>query len=1203
MSWTKQQKKVIDLRGANLLVSAAAGSGKTAVLVERILQKITDPVHPVDIDRILVVTFTKAAASEMRERIADTLSARLDENPQDANLQRQSSLLPNAKISTIDSFCRSVIRNQFFRIGLEPSFRVGDEGEMKVMQEDVLERLLEERYETMEDDPAFARFVGHFAGDRSDKKLKNLVLQVYDYAMSEPWPAQYLTRCRQMYRLGDGDAWLSTDWMRQVTDFLRAQISGIAASYEELIRLSLSPGGPYMYEETLRADLRQILPAVQAEDFRSMQEILQGFTKDRLKSCRDRSVDAGLKEAVQSGRSTLADRVVKLRKTYFSQSPEMLRAQMAAAAGDIDVLCDLTTSFMDAFSERKRSENVLDFSDLEHDALRILVDERTQQPTAAAQEYRDYFDEIMIDEYQDSNYVQELLLMSISRQDDVHPNVFMVGDVKQSIYGFRLARPDLFMEKYRTYPDVTPEEDADDAEMVQPADRSVRIVLGKNFRSRPSVLEGVNAVFARLMREDVGGISYGPAEALYPGGIYPQSDPDTYRMELLLTDKGIEAETALITQRIRQMTDPVDPLLITDKGADAPRPVRYHDIVILMRSLGEKADRMAQQLTDAGIPAHVQSKTGYFSSPEIRTVLAFLQIIDNPRQDIPLAAVLKSPIYGADGDALAQIRAQSRDTDFYDAVVHYAAEGPSAQLRQTLERFLSDLQDYRAQSRMLQMHELLSYLLRRSGYDKIVSAMPGGTQRLMNLRMLEERAAAFEQTSFHGLYEFNRYIEQLRSYQVDYGEASAVGEADDAVRIISIHKSKGLEYPVVFVAALGNKFNKKDLSKDVQLHAQCGIGIDAFNDEKRTKTPTILKKAIRMMNETEQMGEEMRVLYVAMTRAREKLILTAASDRSADMAQQMQQTVSAPLSFYERMQAGCFLDWIKDALAGRTDVCDIRYLSAEALSEADARQIFSRRALLPFLRQQAAQADPALTEALQAQFALVQVPEDLPAKVSVSELKLDRIRELGEDPEELFAQTHRKSYVPAFARAAEDADGASYGTAVHRVMECLDFAACAARMARTGDAAAALEEQLDAMAAAGEISREIYEIISRRALTAFLESGLFARMAAADGKGLLSKERPFVMGISAAEVKAEYPASETVLVQGIIDAYFEEDGRIVLVDYKTDRIKRPQELTDRYRRQMELYAQALESGTGRPVSEMLLYSFALDRVCPVTEEG
>ncbi|MGN0141064.1 MAG: helicase-exonuclease AddAB subunit AddA [Roseburia sp.] len=1246
VSWTEEQRQVIDLRKRNILVSAAAGSGKTAVLVERIIGLVTDREHPVDIDRLLIVTFTNAAAAEMRERIGNAIEKELEKNPMDAHLQRQLTLIHNAQITTIDSFCLYVIRNHFHEIDLEPSFRIGDEGELKLLREDVLEKVLRRNYAQGEE--AFLSLVDGYATGKNDAALRSMILQLYDFSRSYPWPKQWLSGCLAGYGAADEEEFCRADFLKPLTAHIRAVAENLVELSEQAYELTQRPDGPDIYEPAIRSDLEKYRRIASCGSFSELSAAFCGMSYDRLASSRGFSGSTELLEQVKTLREQGKDAVKKICRQYFFGPPSAMLAQMKTAGGMAEELVRLVLEFGDAFDAQKRRKNLVDFYDLEHFALEILVDEETGLPKKTAEEFQKNFAEIMIDEYQDSNYVQETLLRAVSREWQGENNIFMVGDVKQSIYRFRLARPELFMEKYRDY-------------SVEESDRQ-RIDLHKNFRSRNEVLACTNDIFHKIMKQDLGNVEYDAAAALYPGAVYPDSREENaagsserdgadpmFTAEIYLAEESDELledtdypdkkllEAKLLATQIKRL---MREQKVTDKTTGELRKLRFSDIVILLRSLSGWADAFASVLNDSGIPAHTLSATGYFSATEVQTVLALLRILDNPRQDIPLAAVLKSPIAGFSNEELALLRLYDRAESFHGCVLARCRELYDAKAQGmdgdwgTLEQKLYAFYELYLKLRQLvpdtPIHELIILLLKETGYGDYAAAMPAGDRRRANLEMLVEKAIAYEKTSYKGLFHFVRYIDELQKYDVDFGEADMVSENEDVVRIMSIHKSKGLEFPVVFVCGLGKQFNRQDVRSRMVLHPELGVGLDALDGKRRTKCPTMIKKAIAKQIDLENLGEELRVLYVALTRAREKLILTGGTKDAQKLLEQAELAASlrkkdAPLSYLDRADAACYLDWVLPALLSYGDKYRIHVVSAASLVEEELAGRMEEKLGQAECLQQIAETPEELVEQLDRRFGMVYpYASDIERKnkYSVSELKHRAMREAFEQEDgesvPLFATEEVVPYVPGFARRREmqqereeENRGALRGTAVHRVMECYRFAA-----------EEAVREQVDGMLEKDLITPEMKELVKLPLVEHFVASELGLRMRAAEKAGRLYREKPFVMGfteqelcrfgfgegeqkLSKAEVLQENAGSDLTLIQGIIDVFWIEEDGIVLLDYKTDRVENEKQLADRYRAQLALYAEALERVYNRgakqmlKVKERLLYSFRLEKVISV----
>lgn len=1182
MSWTPEQQKVIDLRKRNILVSAAAGSGKTAVLVERIKERILDKEAPIDIDELLVVTFTKAAAAQMRDRVGLAIEEELEKHPFHARLEQQLTLVHNAQITTIDSFCLYVIRNHFHEISLEPNFRIAEEGELKLLKQEVMERLLEEEYASGNE--AFVKLADSYASGRSDEGLKKLILQLYEYAQSYPWPDEWLQECVEAYRTVSKEEWDKSGICICLTDYVAHVTEGVLEKIERALAICEQDDGPYMYGAAVGQDQEAVKELAACAGYEEIYTWMQQNTWAKLAAARGFTGDKDKQETVKQIRADYKGVIDGVKKKFFFASADVQLAQKERLTQTVQTLVQLTKHFGERLAERKRIKNIVDFNDLEHFALQILVDEQTKQPTAAAQEFRQAYKEIMIDEYQDSNYVQEAILCAISRQPEEN-NMFMVGDVKQSIYRFRLARPELFMEKFDTYT-------TEDSE-------NQRIDLHKNFRSRQEVLALTNDIFRRIMRRSLGNVEYDDAAALYPGADYPEME-GMFEPEILLADTKSELaeeisqgdkavlEGELIAAKIAAL---MEQQLITEEKDHTLRRLRYGDIVILLRSPSGYGDTIANVLMEHGIPAHTTAKTGYFSAPEVQTVLNYLRILDNPLQDIPLAAVLKSPIGGFCDEELAEVRIGNPEQSFAEAFLQGAKEHTfSGSLGEKTETFYTVYQRLRRETTDRPIHELLLMMLEETDYERIAAAMPGGVQRQANLAMLVEQAVAYEGTSYHGLFHFIRYIDQLQKYNVDYGEADLVSENADAVRIMSIHKSKGLEFPVVFVSGLGKQFNKQDSRSRMLLHHSLGIGLDEIDVARRLKVPTLTKRVIANQSELEGLGEELRVLYVALTRAKEKLILTGVKENVSDMLTQceLEYAGAGTIGYTDLAGAASYLDWVLPALAACKGCYDVREVSAEELVTAEAvQQIGQQERRQEYDNETVSETAERFVEQRLSYEYPYQSSIDLQMKYSVSEIKHREMRRLAQQEEigtvPAFLEKPVVPYIPAFVSGEETkqevSQGALRGTAVHRVLECLDFT-----VIPETDIAAEVECQLEHMLEEHLITKEQAELISVERIAGFLASDIGRRMSLAAKRGQLYREKPFVLG------KQE---EELILVQGIIDVFWQEEDHIILLDYKTDRVKSGEELCLLYRAQMELYQEALEAVWEQKVTEKYLYSFAL----------
>ena len=1211
VKWTKEQEKVINLRNRSLLVSAAAGSGKTAVLVQHIISMVTDETDPMDIDRLLVVTFTNAAAAEMRERVGAAIEAALEQDPYNQHLQRQLTLVHNAQITTIDSFCIRILRDHFHKIDLEPGFRIADEGELKLLREDVCEAVLEEFYEKA--DPEFLRFADSYSRAKDDLQIKEMVLKLYDYSESYPWPEEWLASCVQQYEAADEAELEQKPWVQDFLAYMKVRIGDLIRAHEALLELTQEADGPYMYEASIQDDLRQLRGLAEFTHFSQWQEALSGIKFKNIGSARKYEGSEQKKEAVMSGRDRMKKQVDKWKKTIFATPLETQLERLNQTSDMVRMLVTVTQAFAKRFYQEKQLKNMMDFSDVEHNALRVLVDPETKELTETALEYQQQFKEVMIDEYQDSNYVQETLLTAVSGVKNGHENLFMVGDVKQSIYRFRLARPELFMEKYERF---STEESTQQ-----------RIDLHRNFRSRREVVDAVNDIFYPLMAVDLGNVGYDAEAALYAGAEYPEyEDAACCKPELLLvpadggsTDRR-EQEAFAVAGRIRQMVDQQKIPGLT-----------YKDIVILLRSMSGWAETYQKVFEQEGIPLIVSSKTGYFSATEVQTVLSLLRVLDNPCQDIPLAAVMKSYFGKFSSDELAQIRAEYPNMPFYQCVEQFAQivdENKAVSNADTIENkensvqkkqngtlssriqhlaekigaFQEMLQKFRRRIPYTPIHRLLQEILDESGYRNYVTALPAGEQRRANLDMLMEKAVAYEQTSYHGLFHFIRYIDRLMKYDIDYGEAEIISEQENAVRLMSIHKSKGLEFPVVFVCGMGKKFNEQDLNSNMIFHPEFGIGLKWYDCEKRTKANTLIHQIFAMEAKRENLGEELRVLYVALTRAKEKLIL-AGNCKLPEEGQFHGYDRDEKVPFSTRYDAGCYWDWVLPVLGMENAAYDYTIWDEEQMLSEQQRQLHDtaeqHRNLMEALQDVSKEEMQKLTDRFDWEYAWMEEGKHK-QKVSVSELKHRAMEERSESEEQtlntaepLFLQEIVSPYLPRFVQEAEENAGALYGTMVHRFLECLDFAGLP-EFEEEKQGLYFVKQQIDALCALGRMQEADAKRLNWKKLLEFLQSDTAKRMRNAAMQGTLEREKPFVMSVPATLVWEESRPEEEVLIQGIIDVFWEEADGIVLLDYKTDRVDNAQELVRRYKKQLELYADALSRfGDGKPVKEILIYSFAL----------
>lgn len=1249
-TWTAEQLAAIHTRAGNLLVSAAAGAGKTAVLVERIIRRITDTTAPTDVDRLLVLTFTNAAAAEMRERVGRALAARIDACPDARHLNRQISLINHACIGTIHSFCLEVIRQHFYRIDLDPNFRVADETEADLIRAEVMEELFERRYR-MDEQSFFKTLVDCYGGKRDDADLQKLVLEIYGLARSTPQPMTWLKKLAADYELPEDITFDSLSWGAYLKQTINLELAGAATALETALRLCGRTTGPQAYINTLQADLEAVHNLASAcgadAGWTGLSSLMNAVNFGRLKAVRDKGVDEDLKKQAVALRDQAKKQIRNLQNDYFSRQPEDFCADLSTVAPLVKELTELTRDFHEAYQKAKSINGLVDFSDLEHFCLQVLSNDGPYglAPSDVALEMRQRFVEVLVDEYQDTNAVQEALLRLVSRQGEADANLFMVGDVKQSIYRFRLADPGLFMDKYLNY-------------LPQPGAAQRRIDLTKNFRSRRGVVHAVNFVFRQLMSPAVGELLYDEKAELIYGANYPgreiegmaagdeADDPVELHLcergksdkhadagveaELMATDEdsgsnsGISAETTedldtaqiearLVASRIKEIignSPDGGGMLIYDNEQKKYRRAIYRDIVVLLRATTGYANIFMEEFRRLGVPAYAEMATGYFEAVEVETILSLLKVIDNPRQDVPLAGVLRSPLVGLNADELAQIKLCQRQGDFFDAVLS-AATMPAGEVSQRLTDFLEKLDKWRGLARQGTLAALLWTLYRDTGYYDFVGGLPGGGQRQANLRALHQRAQQYENTGFRGLFLFLRFIERLRDGVRDLGTARVLNEKENVVRLMSIHKSKGLEFPVVFVAGLGKKFNLKDLNKTVLLHKDLGVGLQFVDAENRITYPTVAKLAVKQKLRMEALAEELRILYVAMTRAREKLILVGSARNLRTHARRWCGTVAGAgwaLPDGETAQANTCLDWLVPALARHQDGWKIRDFAqcddlppAAVAGDSSRWQVFfhdgataSEAAKQPAdeLYNSVCRMEPVQIAGEFADIVAQRLTWKYPvpalaacaAKASVTELKRRFDPQIEQEEESSLHYRPSFSKRPVFMQGACGLTAAEAGAAMHLVLQNLDLQDVADT--------AAINEQVARMSELELLTSEQAAAVPAEKIALFFQSPLGRRVLA--GKKVL-RELPFTMALPAGEVYPQIAADSEriVLVQGIIDCLVEEDDGMLLLDYKTDRITadRLEQAVSLYRGQLNLYARAVEHIYGRQVTDVYLYLF------------
>lgn len=1203
-NWTEAQWQAISERGRHLLVAAGAGAGKTAVLVERIIQRVTDAERPLNIDQLLVVTFTNAAAAEMRERISAAIAAKLAECPDDGHLTRQLALLGRASIATLHSFCLDLLRQHFYRLDLDPAFRIADVTEAELLRTDVLERLFEERYQA--GDELFTELVDAYGGTHDDSHLQEIMLQLDSFASSHPDPVAWLTLLPELL----SDAAARETWLTELAAVVQGRLAQARASLQRALAISAQPDGPAQYLDHLTSELQQVEGAMDGagEDWDELRRLTQLIDFLRLPS--KRGGDPDLREQAKAARETAKEIIAKLSERLLAQTKAELVAGLDAVQPGMHLLCQLTLEFRKRYGQAKQSRAIVDFNDLEHMALAVLKE--GDQPSPIALDLRQHFVEILVDEYQDINGVQEAILQALVDPSGQNNQLFMVGDVKQSIYRFRLADPTLFLKKYHDY-GAHPE-------------HGVRIDLAHNFRSRPSVLHAVNYLFRQLMTERVGELVYDQAAELKPGAVYPESEHAvTPQVEVMLVERnpaggGATAEdeedalaeldstgreARLIGLEIRRLVEESG-LKVWDRRQQRYRDVAYRDVVILLRATSGRANTFLEQLRQLDVPAYAELGTGYFQTTEIQTMQSLLQVIDNPRQDIPLAAVLRSPLVGLRGSDLVEIRLAAPELSFHEALV--ATGSQQGTLAELVRSFLAGLDRWREQSRRTSLSDLIWQIYRDTGYYALVGAMPGGSERQANLRALHDRARQYEQTSFRGLFRFLRFIERLQAEQGDLGTARALGENEDVVRIMSVHKSKGLEFPVVFVGGLGNKFNLRDLHRDLLIHKQLGLGPLAVDFAQRMRYPTLTRLVIEQQLLLETLSEELRVLYVALTRAREKLYLVGSQRNLPHAMAKWATAADLPRGVRDSLPEGmlaegrCFLDWLGPALMGHPDarawvgetgaeppavlmdagdscwrfrVGDDAGLENETEQThlAEELRAVAERRVLP---------DHGFAEDIAARLGWTYLHTALRGKhvkVSVSELK--RRYEVVDEEAAPIERWQRPAVPrPKFVQQQAGISSTELGSAVHLLLQHVDL--------RQPPTMPYLQQLRSTMQQQSLLNGEQAEMIDLELVTSFLQSDLGCRLRQAKH---IWRELPFSLRLDASLLYGPECAGEHVFVQGIVDCVWQEGTGAVLIDFKSDHVTQEDYrlASERYRVQLDLYTQALQELFQLPVTERYLY--------------
>lgn len=1265
VKWTPEQESAImspkdsNLGAQTLLVAAAAGSGKTAVLVERIITRLKDMENPLSVQELMVVTFTKAAAAEMSARIGVALAKAMestDDKALQARLERQLNLLPSAHISTLHSFCQWVIRSYFYKLDIPPTARIGNEAEMALLKQEVLENLLKEAYE--HNTYGIFDLSDFFSDDKSDAGLQDKVLSLYEFAMSQSNPDGWMRHAVEPYKAAQEQDLRDTLWGRAMWDDQQAEIDRIANRIEQMEPLLESPVGPKKWDKVYQEQLAALAQLKGAQTWSDMVDVcrnLDTFTKASFtslgKALEKGEVDGALADEFKSLGSQNKDSLKGMKNGLFHIDESVLQQQFKDQYPLIHNLVELTIAFHKAYDEAKKEQGIMDFSDLEHLCLALLVEPGTEddpQPSEVALELQDTFKEIMVDEYQDTNGVQETIINLISRVD----NRFYVGDVKQAIYSFRMADSSLFMNKYNTYGLIN-----DAVER--------RIDLAKNFRSHENILTTTNFIFYQIMTQEAAELDYGEKESLIPGRIVENAPSDWVggSVELHLLDtsdtnrsdetdgdsetagdepENNERELDFIIQKIKELHASKKQVQNADGSF---RQIQWRDFAVLRRSLAGWGTRAVAAMRQAGIPAVVNERDGYFEAQEIQLLLSLLQIIDNPEQDLPMAAVLHSGLVGLDANELGALRLTG-DGSLWSVMPLYAEQAQDERLLQ----FIAHIERWRTLSRRHGVADLLWDVYETLDYVNYVGAMPNGLVRRANVMALYERAKGFESSGFRGLFRFLRFVESLRDSNQDMAVANVVTEADDVVRLMTIHKSKGLEFPVVFLSGVQKKFNTMDFNSPLLVDKNGGIGLKGYYPDIRVSYPSMPWLYCKSIKSDAMKAEEQRILYVALTRARDKLFLTGYINKEIKKEKGVGAHIKhAALTQTQALGAdlikagNSYLHWLLIAFARHLDggaplrnvielegetnfdlldrQCQVKveihdgslYGDLDYKADVDETTINTVRVLGKVN-------DVELPEEIVQRFAFTYpnlVAAKTTAKISVSELK----RRFAERDAEAVSATdvsmQQKPVIScdaiddttdeaavvdtsipaisetelsdsvfgrkplAIADAEEIVTGAQWGTLMHEAMQWLPVKKYTQQ---------SMTDMLDSLQAEGKFSDEERSLLSDRSLYGFFNSDLGRRLIASER---VERELPFSMLFDGNRVYPDVETGERLFLQGIIDTAFVENGQWVLVDYKTDRVKSGDELIRRYKIQMDLYKEALETLTDMPVKASYIYSFRL----------
>ena len=1197
VKWTNEQKQAIEEKGSNILVAAAAGSGKTAVLVERIINRILN--DKIDIDKLLVVTFTNAAASEMRERILDAIYKKIEEDPSNIELQRQITLLNKASICTIHSFCLDVIRNNFYEINISPNFRIGDTAEIELLKQETLDDLFEKKY--FEEDEDFLKLVDTYTGYRGDEPLKELVMEIYKFIQSSPFPRKWLEEKVEEFNIKDLSLdFAKTKWGKLILEEYEKNIEETILGLKNVKQDLDSNPELEKFSQVIRLDLENLeLLKANLDSWDKVYELSQRFSFTKWPV--DRKIQSSIKDKAKEKRDKINKKFKGIKDKIFIYTSKEAIQDLQEVYEILNLLKKVVLEFEETYGKVKLERNVIDFNDIEHLALKILLKEEDGKyvPTEVAKKYKDKFEEIAIDEYQDSNMVQEFILTSISKGN----NIFMVGDVKQSIYKFRQAMPELFLGKYEKYKLKKDKTENDD----------LKIQLFKNFRSRENILSTSNLVFQEIMSKKLGDVEYNEDEYLNLGANYPDIENVDFagktEIDVINLNKNqIEEETEdtenneriedsileakYVAKKIQELIN--SNYYVFDKK-QGYRKITYKDIVVLLRSTATLAPIYEKEIADLGMPVFSDTSSEYLNSVEIQTIISVLKIIDNPMQDIPLVTVMRSMIGGFTDNDLIEIRLTDKNCNFYESILKAQVQ-VSEELRIKINNFLEKIENWREANEYLNLDELIWKVYLDTGYYNYVGLMQNGKLRQANLKMLFERAKQYESASFKGLFNFINFIDKLKLSSGDLGSAKIIGENEDVIRIMSIHKSKGLEFPVVFLSSTGKKFNMQDLNKKVLLHQDIGLGPTYTNYEKKIEYPTLAKEAIKIVTKREVLAEEMRVLYVALTRAKEKLVITGIEKDVNDSIDSKQKELEIYKDNIENKmnpnlvgKYKSYIDWIELVYLKNKDkdIMKFNIINKKDILKENTEEKEENKDIIKEIQNRNVSKENInkIKQELEWKYKFEESVE-LPSELSVSKIKELKNNVQLQNQEVSFAK-------PNFLIEKTELTGAEKGTIMHLCLQKLNH--------KEEYDLEKLKRMVKSLVEKEIILQKEADSVNYNKILEFFKSEIWQEMKEAK---LVEQEKAFYFNIKANEIY-DVKSEEDILVQGIIDLYYiNKDDELVLVDYKTDYVENNNEeiLKEKYDIQLAIYKKALEKALDRKVDKVYIYSTWLGRAIIINFE-